>query len=146
MSKNPEKPKTGKAQAANGAGVDPVFAAIAEHKALSKETGRLQAAMMIARDRAEKRRGKSLKGAALLISAAEATTLEYDQFNRAAKAERKAAIRMARTIPVTFAGVAAMIAHARQAIETDREVDWRDWVPTVLKTVSRASKLGVAKS
>jgi hypothetical protein len=52
---------------------------------------------------------------------------------------------MARTIPVTMAGVAAMIAHARQAIETDREVDWRDWVPTVLKTVSRASKIGVAK-
>lgn len=48
---------------------------------------------------------------------------------------------MAPTIPTTHAGVEAMIHHARQAIVTDRdvrEVDWRDWVPTMLKTVSRS--------
>jgi len=41
MRKKPEKPKTRKAPAANGAEPDPVFAAISEHKALQKEWHRL---------------------------------------------------------------------------------------------------------
>jgi hypothetical protein len=147
MSKNPEKPKTRKALAANGAAIDPVFTAIAEHKALIKESDRLEAAARAARNRAEKRHGKWIRAPKPGEWPGEAIVSPfYDQWNRACRAERKVAMRMARTIPVTFAGVAAMIAHARQAIETDREVDWRDWVPTVLKTVSRAAKLGVAKS
>jgi hypothetical protein len=131
------KPKTRKAPA-NGAGADPILAAIAEHKALSKETDRLEAVMWIARNQAEKRRGKSLKGAALLISAAEDTTLEYDQFNCAANAERKAAMRMARTPPTTPRGMAALISHVRRVLKTDCEVDWQDWVPSALKTAASA--------
>jgi hypothetical protein len=130
------KPKTRKAPAAAS---DPIFAAIGEHRALSKETGRLHAAMGIARSQAEKRRGKSLKGAALLIAAAEDTKLESDQFNCAAKAERKAAIRMARTTPTTLSGMAALISHVRRALKTDRESDREvDWVPPALKTAASA--------
>jgi putative protein kinase ArgK-like GTPase of G3E family len=132
------KPKTPKAQAANGAGVDPVLAAIAEHRALSKETDCLETAMWIARDQAEKRRGKSLEEAALLTSAAEDTWLEYDQFNRAAKVERKAAMRMALTPPTSPGGMAAMISHVRRALKTDRDVAWEEWVPLALKTVAVA--------
>ena len=64
----------------------------------------------------------------------------YDQFNRAAKAEHKAAMRTARTIPTTPRGIAALISHVRRTLETgsDREVDWQDWVPTALKTVAGA--------
>jgi hypothetical protein len=126
------------APAANGAGDDPVFAAIAEHKALRKETGRLKATMMIARNQAEKRRGKSLKGAPLRIAAAEDTTREYDQFNCAAKAERKAAIRMARTPPPSPSGMAALISHVRRALGTDDMADWMDWAPLALQTVAVA--------
>jgi hypothetical protein len=141
------KPKTCKAPPANGADPDPVFAAIAEHKARLRESSRLEAAMRAARDKAEKRYGEWILAPKPGEWPGEAIVSPfYDRWNRACRAERKVAIRMARTIPVTMAGVAAMIVHARQAIETDREVDWRDWVPTVLKTVSRASKLGVAKS
>jgi hypothetical protein len=145
------KPKTSKVPAP---AIDPVFAAISEHKALIKESTRLEKSYGMARDEAEKKHGEWIEhirrcksenrsddwpGEAII-------TPFYDRWNRACRAERKVAIRMARTIPVTMAGIAAMIVHARQAIETDSEVDWRDWVPTVLKTVSRASKLGVAKS
>jgi hypothetical protein len=103
--------------------VDPIFAAIAEHEALIKETNRLEDSYRIAKAKAESE---------AIVSPF------YDRWNRACRAERKVAIRVARTIPATRAGVEAMIHHAHQAIETDREVDWRDWVPTVLKTVSRA--------
>jgi hypothetical protein len=138
------KPRTRKTLAANGVELDPVFAAIAEHKARLRESNRLEAATRAARGKAEKRHGEWILAPASGAWPGEAIVSPfYDRWNRACRAERKVAIRMARTIPVTMAGVAAMIIHARQAIETDREVDWRDWVPTVLKTVSRAAKLGV---
>ena len=129
------KPKTREAAAA----IDPVFAAISEHKALVKEYIRCRNNSHAARARAEKKHGKSLKGAAMLIAAAEDTTLEYDQFCRAANAERKAGMRLARTKPTTPAGAAALIAHTRHEIEagSGRE-DWEDWVPTALKTVADA--------
>jgi hypothetical protein len=75
----------------------------------------------------------------MLIAAAEDTTLEYDQFCRAANAERKAGMRLARTKPTTPAGAAALIAHIRHEIEahSGRE-NWEDWVPTALKTVAAA--------
>jgi hypothetical protein len=104
------KPKTRKAPAA---AIDPVFAAIAEHKALIMEYIRCRNNSHTARAQAEKKHGKSLEGAALFIAAAEDTTLEYDQFNRAARAERKAAMR-ARTKPTTASGAAAMITHTRR--------------------------------
>jgi hypothetical protein len=57
---------------------DPVFAAIAEHKALLKEYVRCRNNSERARDQAEKKRGRSLKGKALFTAAAEDTKLEYD--------------------------------------------------------------------
>jgi hypothetical protein len=134
------KSKTRKASAANGAGVDPVFAAIAEHKALVREYIRCRNDSEAAREQAEKKHGrKSLEGKALYEAAAEDTKLEYDQFNRAANAERKVALRMARTAPTTIAGAAALIGHIRHEIKavSDRE-DWDDWVPSALKTVAAA--------
>jgi hypothetical protein len=135
------KPKTRKAPAPP---IDPIFAAITEHKALIKESNRLEAAAHAARGNAEKTFGEWISAPKPGEWPEEATVRPfYARWNRACRAERKGAIRMARTIPASHAGVAAMIHHAHQAIETDREVDWRDWVPTVLKTVTRASKLGV---
>jgi hypothetical protein len=52
------KPKTRKAPAAKGAGVDPVFAAIAEHKVLIKESNRLEKSCNTVRDKAEKKYGE----------------------------------------------------------------------------------------
>jgi hypothetical protein len=127
------KPKTRKAQAA----IDPVFAAISEHKALIREYIRYRNNSHAARAQAEKKHGKSLEGAALIIAAAEDTRLEYDKFNRAANAARKAAKRTARTKPTTIAGVAALIGHIRHEINvvSDREI-WEDWVPTAVKTAA----------
>jgi hypothetical protein len=121
---------------------DPVFAAIAEHKALSKETGRLERSYRIARGKAEKKHGKWISAPKQGEWRGEATVrLFYDRWCRAIDAEHKMAIRMARTKPTTRAGIEAMIHHAHQAVVTDRdvrEVDWRDWVPTMLKTVGAA--------
>jgi hypothetical protein len=92
--------------------------------------------MGIARAQAEKKRGKSLKGRALYIAAAEDTKLEYDQFCRAERAAHKAALRMARTTPTTPAGAAALITHTRREMTTE---DWqKDWAPVALKTVGAA--------
>jgi hypothetical protein len=131
------KPKTRKVPAANGAELDPVFAAIAEHKTRIKEYIRCRNDSEAAREQAEKKHGKSLEGLALYTAAAEDTKLEYDQFCRAANAERKVAMRLARTNPTTTSGAAAMIAHIRHEIDaaSDRE-DWEDWVPTALKTAA----------
>src|ERR1700730_9308600 len=52
------KPKTRKAPAANGAELDPVFAAITEHKVLIKESDRLEDSFMTAMAKAEKKYGK----------------------------------------------------------------------------------------
>jgi hypothetical protein len=142
------KPKSRKAPAPSAAGGDPVFAAIAEHKRLIKESNRLEAAARVARGKAEKKYGEWIKAPKTGEWPGEATVSPlYDRWHRAADAERKAAMRMARTKPMTLAGVGAMIHHAWQASETGRATeidDWPDWIPTVLKTVSRAAKLGVA--
>src|ERR1700731_3430068 len=52
------KPETRKAPAANGAELDPVFAAITEHKVLIKESDRLEDSFMTAMAKAEKKYGK----------------------------------------------------------------------------------------
>jgi hypothetical protein len=119
--------------------MDPIFVAIAEHKALIREYIRCRNNSEDARAQAEKKHGKSLEGNALYEAAAEDTKLEHDQFCRAGSAERKAAMRMARTKPATIAGTAAMITHIRHEIgaRSNREV-WEDWIPTALKTVAAA--------
>ena len=127
---------------ANGSEPDPAFAAIAEHKSLTKELNRLERSYRIARGKAEKKHGEWTPAPKPGEWPGETiVTPFYDRWTRAIDAERKAAIRMARTIPTTHAGVEAMIHHAHQAVVTDRaarEVDWRDWVPTMLKTVGAA--------
>jgi hypothetical protein len=62
----------------------------------------------------------------------------YRRWNVAGRAERKAAMRMARTEPATAAGAAAMISHVRRALKTDEEVDWMHWAPLALKTAADA--------
>ena len=52
------KPETRKAPAANGAELDPVFAAITEHKVLIKESDRLEDSFMTAMAKAGKKYGK----------------------------------------------------------------------------------------
>ena len=57
-----------------------------------------------------------------------------EQYERAAKAERKAAMRMARTKPTTLAAAAALIAYTRRDI-MEGKVDWQI---VALKTVASA--------
>ena len=101
------KPKTRKAPVA---AIDPVFAAIAEHKVLTRESNRLEGSCKTARAKAEKRYGKWERTPNPREWPGETTvTPFYVRCNRAGRAERKAAMRMARTKPTTLAGVAAMI-------------------------------------
>ena len=62
----------------------------------------------------------------------------FDRWNRADRAERKAAMRMARTEPATAAGVAALIAHARRVIVARSSEGVEDWLLTALKTAASA--------
>jgi hypothetical protein len=127
---------------------DPVFAAIAEHKALTRESDRLEAATRIARDRAEKKHGEWIEHVRRRRSENRSAPDDwpgraiidppYDRWNCAERAERKAAMRMARTKPTTATSAAAMITHARRAFETGSKEDWQDWGPTALKTVAAA--------
>ena len=111
------KPKTRKAPAANGAELDPVFAAITEHKVLIKESDRLEDSFMTAMAKAEKKYGKWARAPDHHSWPGEATVSPfYDRWNRAGYAECKAAMRMARTKPTTLTGAAAMIDHTRREI------------------------------
>jgi hypothetical protein len=60
----------------------------------------------------------------------------YDRWNRAGRAARKAAMRMARTKPTTLAGAAALIAYARR--EITGAYDMEGWLAPALKTVAVA--------
>jgi hypothetical protein len=133
------KPKTRKAPAANGAELDPVFAAITEHKVLIKESDRLEDSFMTAMAKAEKKYGKWARAPDHHSWPGEATISPfYDRWNRADRAERKAAMRMARTEPATAAGVAALIAHARRVIVARSSEGVEDWLLTALKTAASA--------
>jgi hypothetical protein len=114
------KPKTRKAQAANGAGDDPVFAAIGEHKALIRESRHLEKSYRVAVDKAEKKYGDRIEYIRRCRSENRSeddwpgqaiTDPFYDRWNLADRAERKASMRMARTKPTTLAGIATMIDH-----------------------------------
>jgi hypothetical protein len=156
------KPKARKAPAAP---VDPVFAAIAEHRARTKVWlrlyGKLDEAQLQAREthgarpweliawrdneaigeyeidncREEllrqpgadrKQIEKEYLDARARLAAAERAGVEWDrsagiaplreQYERANAAERRAAMRMARTKPATLAGAAALIAYTRRDI------------------------------
>jgi hypothetical protein len=61
----------------------------------------------------------------------------YDRWNRAGRAERKAAMRMARMMPTTLAGAAALIAHIQREAMASFD-DAEDWLAPALKTVAVA--------
>jgi hypothetical protein len=129
------KPKTRNCTSAE---LDPIFAAIAEHKMLIKGSNRLEKSCGTARDKAKKRYGEWIRAPNPREWPGEAIVKPlYDRWNRAARAERKAAMRMARTKPTTAAGAAAMLTHARREINRDSE-SAEDWVTIALKTVAAA--------
>jgi hypothetical protein len=131
------KPKTRKAPAANGAGADPIFAAIAEHKALIKESNRLGKSCKTVRAKEEKKHGEWILAPKSGEWPGKATVSPlYDRWNRVEYAASRAAMRMARTKPTTRAGAAAMIEHIRR--ETAGASAIEDWVPPALKTVAVA--------
>jgi hypothetical protein len=159
------RPKTRKAPSR---AIDPVFAAIAEHKARAKEWGRLSSKLDNAQLQAAKTHGhrpweliawrnypatggrelddrreeflrqpgadrkqveKEYRDAKAREVAAERAAVEWDhrvgiaplreQYERANAAERRAAMRMARTKPMTPAGAAALVAYIRRDIMVD---------------------------
>jgi hypothetical protein len=61
-------------------------------------------------------------------------TLLREQYERASAAERRAAMRLARTKPTTLAGAAVLIAYTRRDIMKGEE----DWQTGALKTVASA--------
>jgi hypothetical protein len=139
------KPKTRKAPAANGADIDPVFAAIGEHKALMRESRRLEKSYRVAVDKAGKKYGNRMEHIRRCRSENRSeddwpgqaiTDPFYDRWNLADRAERKAAMRMARTEPTTLAGIAAMIDHIQREIAAGSDME--DWLPTSLKTAASA--------
>ncbi|MGB6325831.1 MAG: hypothetical protein WBG11_08665, partial [Methylocella sp.] len=85
---------------------------------------------------------KEFRDAKARLAAAERAGVEWDhragitplreQADRASAAERRAAMRMARTKPATLAGAAALIAYTRRDI-MEGEVDWQ---MVALKTVA----------
>jgi hypothetical protein len=130
------KPRTRKAPAANGAEPDPVFAAIGEHKALTRESSRLEESCWTVRAEAEKKYGEWISAPNDWPGKTTVTPF-YDRWHRAANAERKAAMRMARTKPTTLAGVAALVAYTRRDMMKNPS-ELSDWIPIALKTVAAA--------
>jgi hypothetical protein len=120
---------------------DPIFPAIDEHKALTRESTELERSYRDAVDKAEKKYGDRIehhRGNRSAPWPGSATTDPfYDRWNSAGRAARKAAMRMARTTPESSAGAAAMITHARREICRDHE-SAEDWVTIALKTVAAA--------
>jgi hypothetical protein len=166
--------------------IDPIFAAIAEHKAREKEwlhlTGKLDDAKYIAQrkhgvrpndwiwwrnvdvfyeDHLESRREEFLKqpgadreqiekeylDAKARLAAAERAGIEWDQrtgiapdrkqYEHSNRAERRAAMRMARTKPTTPAGAAGLITYVRREIEACLG-GVEEWQMPALKTAAAA--------
>jgi hypothetical protein len=139
------KPKTRKAPAANGAAIDPVFAAIAEHEALIKASSRIEAATSAARAKAERKYGKWTLARNPWPGEATISPF-YDRWNRAVYAREQGGMRMARTKPATVAGAAAMVDHARREIEAPSDDGYRGaWATIALKTAASAlARMGAA--
>jgi hypothetical protein len=137
------KPKARKTPVAK---IDPVFAAIAEHKTLTLESARLEKSYRTARAKAEKKHGEWIEHVRRCRSEGRSAPYDwpgeaivtpfYDRWGRAGCAESVAAMRMARTKPATISGAAAMIAHIRRGAAGASEIE--DWVITALTTASAA--------
>jgi hypothetical protein len=133
MNASKSKPKTRKAPA-KAAAIDPIFAAIVEHKRLAMECRRLCRDARTARSHAEKKYGdpRLLPDSTEWVGWAIVTPF-YDQWNRTDRAARKAGMRMARTKPTTLAGAAALVDYTqRNYTDEDNE----DWAEVALKTVA----------
>jgi hypothetical protein len=110
--------------------IDPVFAAVSEHKALIKESNRLEKSFNTAMAKAEKKHGAPTPHG----WPGEATISPfYDRWNRADRAER-----MARVEPTTISGAAALIAHTRREIVARPAERAEDWLVTALKAAASA--------
>lgn len=129
---------------------DPIFAAIAAHKAAIKDHDRASDIHHAARKKAEKKHGikwgverteeeRKQLVARLDLTCAD-TKAAYDRWNRASDAEEAAAQRMAKTRPTTKAGAAAMIDHVRREIIGSSDIidEAADWQMIALKTVASA--------
>ena len=140
------KRKTRKAARKDTANPDPVLAAIAEHKALERKYLCVHKIFLVARANAKKKHGVQQSHPKTarereqfrerLSAACEETKAEYDQFCRAGNAERKAAMRMARTKPTTLAAAAALLVYLTQR---DRVYGgFEDWEFRALRTAAAA--------
>jgi hypothetical protein len=133
------KPKARKAPATNTA-IDPIFAAIAEHKALIKENDRLEGNYRAAVAKAEKRHGKQIKWAVskgINSWPGEAKTSPlYDEWNRADCSVRKAGRRLARTKPATLTGLAALADYIHTISRGDVDEINEDLVKAAVKTIA----------
>jgi hypothetical protein len=108
--------------------VDPIFAAIAEHTALSSESARLEKPYVKAWAEAVEKFGPITSD---WQGDAPPRPL-YDRWDLAERAAREAAHRMAKTEPTTFAGIEAVHDH----ISATRE--WAAWIPIAVKTAHAA--------
>jgi len=114
------KPKTLKAAAA-----DPIFALIAAHKRLAKESDCLWNKCTTARARAEKKYGEWLLAPEVDDwPGSPIVTPFYDRANRADHAARIAGKRLARMKPRTLAGAAALLDYTRQSYTDESNEDW----------------------
>jgi hypothetical protein len=148
MSASKSKPKTRKATAKP---VDPIFAAIAEHKAISQELwGRLYYALNEAEDEACKTHGRRTSyiwrrncDVHFELASAERAGNEWDQrtgiaplraqYERGKLAEDRAKRHLARTNPTTPAGAGALVAYILRDLE---DVELEGWHSAALKTAA----------
>jgi hypothetical protein len=124
------KPKTRKAPAS-----DPIFAAIAEHKALARKLNRIRGYCRTARAEAEEKYGDPVlvQEPPKWAGWADINPF-YRQWYSTRRVELKAAMRMARTTPETLAGVAALVDYTRRDYSRDEENE--DWIAIALKTIA----------
>ena len=128
--------------------VDPVFALIAEYKRLAKEFSHRRDAMQTVRSKEEKKLGNPLTRETIL-AVADATSSLWEAFNDAGRAKRKMGMRLARTMPTTPAGVAALVQCTRRDImvENEKDGDVSDWSAIALKTaVDALTKMSAGAS
>jgi hypothetical protein len=130
------KSKTRKAPATKAAAIDPIFAAIAAHKALTKKSNHLWNECTTARALAEKKYGEWLKAPDDWPGEPIVTPL-YDRANRADLAARIAGKRLARMKLSTLAGAAALADYTQRSY-TDKSHE--DWAKIAFKAIAAALK------
>jgi hypothetical protein len=129
MNASKAKPNTRKAPAD-----DPIFAAIAEHKAISKELwSRLYYALNDAEDKAHETHGMRPSRSGDEWDQRTGIAPLREQYERGKLAEDRAKRHLARTKPTTPAGAGALVAYIQRDLE---DVALEDWHSAALKTVA----------